>query len=89
MSKDGSIDVMTGQRLTDLEQRGVSRRDFLKFCTAMAASMGLPLTMADVIAQTVGSAKRPPVIWLHFQECTGCTESLLRATHPTVESLIS
>jgi hydrogenase small subunit len=88
MSKEGSINVMTGQRLTDLEQRGVSRRDFLKFCTAMAASMGLPLGMADAIAQTVTSAKRTPVIWLHFQECTGCTESLLRATHPTVEHLI-
>ena len=42
MSKEGSIDVMTGQHLTSLEQKGVSRRDFLKFCTAMAASMGLP-----------------------------------------------
>ncbi|HET6719664.1 MAG TPA: hydrogenase small subunit, partial [Rhodocyclaceae bacterium] len=24
----------------------------------------------------------------HFQECTGCTESLLRAEHPTIEKLI-
>jgi hydrogenase small subunit len=32
--------------------------------------------------------KRPSVIWLHFQECTGCTESLLRAEHPTLEKLI-
>lgn len=88
MSTDGSIDVMTGQRLTSLEQRGVSRRDFLKFCTALAASMGLPLSMADLIAKTVTNTSRPPVIWLHFQECTGCTESLLRATHPTVDSLI-
>jgi hydrogenase small subunit len=28
------------------------------------------------------------VIWLHFQECTGCTESMLRAEHPTLEKLI-
>jgi hypothetical protein len=34
------------------------------------------------------SAKRPSVIWLHFQECTGCSESLLRAEHPTLEKLI-
>jgi hydrogenase small subunit len=33
-------------------------------------------------------ARRPSVIWLHFQECTGCTESLLRAEHPTLEKLI-
>jgi hydrogenase small subunit len=36
----------------------------------------------------VPRARRPSVIWLHFQECTGCTESLLRAEHPTVEKLI-
>jgi hydrogenase small subunit len=28
------------------------------------------------------------VIWLSFQECTGCTESLTRSSAPTVESLI-
>jgi len=50
--------------------------------------MGLPLGVADLVAQTIANPKRPPVIWLHFQECTGCTESLLRATHPTVESLV-
>jgi hydrogenase small subunit len=88
MSKDSLKNNLLGQRLTSLEQRGVSRRDFLKFCTAMAATMGLPLGMADLIAKAVESAKRPPVIWLHFQECTGCTESLLRATHPTVEHLV-
>jgi hydrogenase small subunit len=28
------------------------------------------------------------VIWLSFQECTGCTESLLRSHTPTIEGLI-
>jgi hydrogenase small subunit len=28
------------------------------------------------------------VIWLHFQECTGCTESLLRTSHPDIAKLI-
>ena len=31
---------------------------------------------------------KPSVIWLHFQECTGCTESLLRTSHPAVSELI-
>ncbi len=66
----------------------VSRRDFLKFCSLAAASMGLPLGMGVKIAEAVAAAKRPPVIWLSGQECTGCTETLLRSTHPTVESLI-
>ena len=32
--------------------------------------------------------KKPSVIWLHFQECTGCTESLLRTSHPALDELI-
>jgi hydrogenase small subunit len=67
----------------------VSRRNFLKFCGMMAVSMGLPAAFGENIAAAAAKAKqRPPVIWLHGQECTGCTESLLRSTHPTVENLI-
>ena len=68
---------------------GVSRRDFLKYCSVMAVGMGLPIGMGAQIAEAVTkSAKRPPVIWLSAQECTGCSESLLRSTHPTLEHLI-
>jgi len=67
---------------------GISRRDFLKFCTVMAASMGLPLSAGARIAEAITNPKRPPVIWLSFQECTGCVESLLRSSHPTLEHLI-
>jgi hydrogenase small subunit len=66
----------------------VSRRDFLKFCAVAAAAMGLPLGMGVKIAEAVANLKKPPVIWLSGQECTGCTETLLRSTHPTVENLI-
>lgn len=67
----------------------VSRRDFLKVCTATAVYMGLPASFGPKIAEAATSAaRRPPVIWLSGQECTGCTETLLRATHPTVEHLI-
>lgn len=67
---------------------GVSRRDFLKFCTVLAAGLGLPLSAGAKIAEAVVTARRPPVIWLSFQECTGCVESLLRSSHPTLEHLI-
>jgi hydrogenase small subunit len=67
---------------------GVSRRDFIKYCSIMAAGMGLPLSAGAKIAEAVVSPKRPPVIWLSGQECTGCTESLLRSTHPTLDHLI-
>ena len=72
----------------ELELRGVSRRDFIKFCTAITATMGLPFSAAAKVADTITSTQRTPIIWLHFQECTGCTETLLRATHPNVEDLI-
>ena len=71
-----------------LNAKGYSRRDFLKFCTVMAASMGLPLSAGEKIASAVESPSRPPVIWISGQGCTGCTESLLRTTHPTLENLI-
>lgn len=67
---------------------GVTRRDFMKFCTVIAASMGLPMTAVPQIAAAVTSSKRPSVIWLSGQECTGCVETLLRTGHPTLEHLI-
>lgn len=67
---------------------GVTRREFLKFCTGIAATMGLPVGMGMRIAEAAASPQRPPVIWLSAQECTGCTESLLRSTHPTLDQLI-
>ncbi|GAB3547512.1 hydrogenase 2 small subunit [Noviherbaspirillum agri] len=77
------------ESIAEVEKRlGLSRRSFLQFCAAMAATMGLPAGADAAIAKAVASNKRPSVIWLHFQECTGCTESMLRAEHPTLEKLI-
>ena len=88
MSEKNSLEGWGTAPETDQKTKDVSRREFLKFCTVMAATMGLPFSAANLIAKTIKNPKRPPVIWLHFQECTGCTESLLRATHPTVENLV-
>ncbi|MHC4937950.1 MAG: hydrogenase small subunit [Planctomycetota bacterium] len=72
---------------------GVSRRSFLEFCGRMmvAAPFGLALTdkvRAQDVAETIEKARRPAVIWLHFQDCTGCTETLLRTSQPDVAELI-
>lgn len=67
---------------------GITRRDFLKFCSVMAVGLGFPLSAGARIANAIMNPKRPPVIWLSFQECTGCVESLLRSSHPTLEHLI-
>jgi hydrogenase small subunit len=71
-----------------LAVNGVSRRDFLQFCTAMASMLALPPSMASVMAAAIAAARRQSVIWLSFQECTGCTESITRSHSPTLESLI-
>ena len=71
-----------------LRLQGVSRRGFLKFCSATASLMALPPSAVAQVAEALATARRPSVIWLSFQECTGCTESLTRSHAPTVESLI-
>jgi NiFe hydrogenase small subunit HydA len=72
---------------TDLDLQ-VNRRSFLKGCTMVAAALGISEAMIPKLVEAATSAQRPPVIWLHFQECTGCTETLLRASHPDVARLI-
>jgi hydrogenase small subunit len=76
-----------------LERAGVSRRAFIKFCSSLmiAAPFGLALTdklTPEAVAADLGKVIRPPVIWLHFQDCTGCTETLLRPSHPDLGDLI-
>lgn len=71
-----------------LTRQGTSRRSFMKFCALTASSLALPTSAAKVIAQALATTPRPTVIWLSSQECTGCSESLLRSFSPTVESLI-
>jgi hydrogenase small subunit len=76
-----------------LKRAGVSRRNFIQLCGTLmvAAPAGLVLTSKTSVAQvaqTVAKAKRPSVIWLHFQDCTGCTETLLRTSKPDVGDLI-
>ncbi|AMO82750.1 MAG: hydrogenase 2 small subunit [Enterobacterales bacterium] len=71
-----------------LSAHGVNRRDFMKLCAGMAATLGLSSNAAAEMAAAITNPQRPPVIWIGAQECTGCTESLLRATHPTIENLI-
>jgi [NiFe] hydrogenase small subunit len=71
-----------------LEQRGVTRRDFMKFCTLVSATIGLAPSFAPKIAEALASAQRPPVVWLSFAECTGCTEALLRTSYPWIDTLL-
>jgi len=80
LGKDGALDR--------LEKRGVSRRDFMKFCTSVAVVMGLGPGFAPKVAAALTAKKRPSVVWLHNAECTGCSESLLRTVSPFIDELI-
>ncbi len=68
--------------------RGISRREFLKMCTALAATMGLTYNDTGKVAHAMETSKRVPVIWLEFQSCSGCSESFIRSTHPKIESVL-
>lgn len=72
-----------------LEARGISRRDFMKMVAAATAAFGLPEVITPKAAKAVeAAAKKPPVIWLHGMECTGCTCSVISTLNPSVEELV-
>ncbi|MCL4490530.1 MAG: hydrogenase small subunit [Nitrospirae bacterium] len=80
---------MEGDSLFDkLSRRGVSRRDFIKFCSAMAATLALPSSLIPRIAEALEKKQKPVLVWLEYQDCAGDTEALLRASKPTVGELV-
>ena len=70
------------------DRHGLDRRDFIRVCTMAAVAVGLPASVGVKWAEAAAKGLKPSVIWLHFQECTGCTESLLRTSHPALGQLI-
>jgi hydrogenase small subunit len=71
-----------------LAREGMSRRDFLKFCSVMAAAMALPHKESLAIAKALESPQRLPVVWLELQDCAGCSEAFLRSSSPTAAELV-
>ncbi len=71
-----------------LESKGVSRRDFMKFCGAVAAALGMGPGAAADVAAALTAKKRPSVVYLHGAECTGCSEAVLRTYQPFIDELI-
>jgi hydrogenase small subunit len=73
-----------------LEMKGVSRRDFLKYCAATAAVLGLAEWefTAKVAEALEKAATKPPVLWLEGQDCAGCSISFTGALNPPAASMI-
>ena len=72
----------------ELRQRGYSRRDFMKFCATVAAYLGLEAGGVAQVARALETKARMPVLWMHFQECTCCSESFIRSSHPIVADIL-
>ncbi|HEY5506626.1 MAG TPA: twin-arginine translocation signal domain-containing protein, partial [Coriobacteriia bacterium] len=72
-----------------LAARGVSRRDFLKYCGSVAALLGLSEMYAPQIASAITSgAKLQPALWMAHGLCTGCTESMAQVGKPDVPTIV-
>ncbi|MCB1055493.1 MAG: hydrogenase small subunit [Acidobacteria bacterium] len=74
--------------LDELERKGVTRRDFVRFCGLMASVLALPKSAGAEMAKALETTKKPILVWLEFQDCAGNTESFLRAGRPTVADII-
>jgi len=72
----------------EIRALGHSRRDFLKFCAWMTAFIGVETSGIGSVVKALETKSRLPIIWLHGQECTCCTESFIRSSHPIVADII-
>jgi len=68
--------------------KGYSRRDFVQFCTWLAAAAGIEASAVGRVVQAMETKRRVPVVWFHFQECTCCSESFIRSSHPLVADVL-
>jgi hydrogenase small subunit len=89
----GRLAMGTPEDLSDglwpaLERRDVSRRRFLRFCSAMTATLALPMSYTGRIVQALETVTRPSIVWLEFQDCAGNSEAALRAAHPTFADIV-
>ena len=72
----------------EIIRKGYSRRDFIKFAGMMAAFIGVENSAIGQVAKALETNPRMPIIWLHFQECTCCSESFIRSSHPIVADIL-
>jgi hydrogenase small subunit len=71
-----------------LRNHGVDRRSFLSFCTQAAAALGLSAAFVPKVVEAMETKPRIPVLWLHGLECTCCSESFIRSSHPIAQDVI-
>ena len=71
-----------------MQAKGYDRREFLRFCSFAAMVAGIETSALSKVVHALETQPRPPVVWLHFQECTCCSESFIRSSHPLVADVL-
>src|SRR5271169_3623797 len=71
-----------------LQQKGIDRRRFIKFCSAMTATLALPPRYVAQVASALEKSRKPVLVWLQFQDCAGNSEAILRSSHPSVLEVV-
>ena len=68
----------------------VTRRDFMKYCAATAAVLGLSeLEFATKVSEVLAAARtKPPVVWLSGQDCAGCSISFAGSLYPSIADML-
>lgn len=72
----------------ELKKKGYTRRQFLRYCAIVGAMMGFDQTGVAKVVKALESKPRLHVLWLHMQECTCCSESFIRSSHPLVQKIL-
>ncbi|HKI97785.1 MAG TPA: hydrogenase small subunit [bacterium] len=71
-----------------MQLQGYSRRHFVQLCGWLAAAAGIEYSALGKVVYALETKARPPVVWYHFQECTCCSESFIRSSHPLVADIV-
>jgi hydrogenase small subunit len=62
----------------------ISRREFLKWCSASAVAVGLnKMDIIKLESMVMAAETTPPVIWLQGSGCSGCSISLMNTVRQT------
>lgn len=74
--------------MESLDREGYSRRDFMKWTSAVTAGLMLPGSFEPLVAEAATLFNRLPVIWLELQDCAGNSEAILRTSAPNIDELV-
>jgi len=71
---ENTISETLGERIANA---GVSRRSFMRYCMGLSAIMAIPTSLMPKLVEAALLSPVTSVVYLSFQECTGCLESLI------------